>query len=144
MKGLITTHQQKMLKSSRLTISAFVIIFSKPFLFWSAKFLTRSVWLQPQFRDKDLEIRRKEFMRTLIKNPTKLLIIVERSKGERSIPEMDKVLNQSSTPATHFRKRNCCLKLFDELAGEVVSSSHDDSDGVGQAAQAEAQGGSPH
>ena len=83
-------------------------------------------------------------MRTLIKNPTKLLIIVERSKGERSIPEMDKVLNQSSTPATHFRRSNCCLKVFDELAGEVVSSSHDDSDGVGQVAQAEAQGGSLH
>ena len=33
-------------------------------------------------------------MRTLIKNPMKLLIIVERSKGERSIPEMDKVLGQ--------------------------------------------------
>ena len=37
---------------------------------------------------------RKEFMRTLIKNPTKLLIILERSKGERSIPEMDKVLDR--------------------------------------------------
>ena len=118
--------------------------FLKTFVFWSAMFLTRSVWLQSRFRDKKLEIRRKEFMRTLIKNPTKLLIIVERSKGERSIPEMDKVLNQSSTPATHFRKRNCCLRLFDKLAGEVVGSSHNDSDGVGQAAQAAAQGGSPH
>ena len=59
----------------------------------SLNFFTRSVWLQPRFRDKNLESRRKEFMRTLIKNPTKLLIIVERSKGERSIPEMDKVLD---------------------------------------------------
>ena len=81
-------------------------------------------------------------MRTLIKNPTKLLIIVERSKGERSIPEMDKVLDQSSTPAIHFRRNNSCLKLFDELAGEVVGSPHNDSDGVVQAAQEEAQGGS--
>ena len=40
----------------------------------SLNFLTRSVWLQPRFRDKNLESRRKEFMRTLIKNPTKLLI----------------------------------------------------------------------
>ena len=68
----------------------------------SINLFIRSVWLQPRFRDKDLEIRRKEFMRTLIKNPTKLLIIVERSKGERSIPEMDKVLDQSSTPAIHL------------------------------------------
>ena len=41
-----------------------------------------------------MESRRKEFMRTLIKNPTKLLIILERSKGERSIPEMDKVMDR--------------------------------------------------
>ena len=32
-------------------------------------------------------------MRTLIKNPSKVLIILERSKGEKSIPEMDKVLD---------------------------------------------------
>ena len=43
--------------------------------------------------DKDLEERREEFMRTLIKNPSKVLIILERSKGEKSIPEMDKVLD---------------------------------------------------
>ena len=72
----------------------------------SINFLSRSVWLQPRFRDKNLESRRKEFMRTLIKNPMKLLIIVERSKGERSIPEMDKVLDQSSTPAIQFRRSN--------------------------------------
>ena len=79
-------------------------------------------------------------MRTLIKNPTKLLIILERSKGERSIPEMDKVLDRFEAISKWTRKK----KLFDNLPGEVVGSSHDDSDGAGQAAQAEAQGGSPH
>ena len=61
-------------------------------------------------------------MRTLIKNPMKLLIIVERSKGERSIPEMDKVLDQSSTPAIQFRRNHSSLNVFDKLAGEVVGS----------------------
>ena len=120
-------------------------------------------------------------MRTLIKNPMKLLIIVERSKGETSIPEMDKVLDhqlqqfilgeaipllslyanypkkdpfkplkvdkkqESFNPVKHFGRNHSCLKLFvDKLAGEVVGSPHNDSDGVGQAAQAEAQGGSQH
>ena len=57
---------------------------------------------------------------------------------------MDKVLGQISTPATQFRRNLSCLKLFDKLAGEVVGSPHNDSDGVVQAAQAEAQGGSQH
>ena len=57
---------------------------------------------------------------------------------------MDKVLDQLSTPSTHFRRNLSCLKLFDKLAGEVVGSPHNDSDGVVQAAQAEAQGGSQH
>ena len=39
-------------------------------------------------------------MRTLIKNPTKLLIILERSNGERSIPEMDKVLCSAGMVST--------------------------------------------
>ena len=62
-------------------------------VFYSTSFFARSDRLQPRFRDKDLEERREEFMRTLIKNPTKVLIILERSKGEKSIPEMDKVLD---------------------------------------------------
>ena len=43
-------------------------------------------------------------MRTLIKNPTKLLIILERSKGERSIPEMDKVLDRLEAILNWTRK----------------------------------------
>ena len=45
-------------------------------------------------------------MRTLIKNPTKLLIILERSNGERSIPEMDKVLDRFEAISKWTRKRN--------------------------------------
>ena len=86
-------------------------------------------------------------MRTLIKNPTKLLIILERSKGERSIPEMDKVLDRFK--AISYWTTKCCTLtfeeiFFDDLPGEVVGSSHNDSGGVGQAAQAEAQGGSAY
>ena len=85
-------------------------------------------------------------MRTLIKNPTKLLIILERSKGERSIPEMDKVLDRLEAILNWTRKvihfRGNYLKA--SHPGEVVGSSHHDSDGVVQPAQAEAEGGSPH
>ena len=51
-----------------------------------------------------MESRRSEFMRTLIKNPTKLLIILERSNGERSIPEMDKVLDRFEAISKWTRK----------------------------------------
>ena len=79
------------------TLKNYIIILinasSKPWCFIPPAFFARSDRLQPRFRDKDLEERREEFMRTLIKNPSKVLIILERSKGEKSIPEMDKVLD---------------------------------------------------
>ena len=55
---------------------------------------------------------------------------------------MDKVLDRFEAISKWTRKSHIFQeKLF---PGEVVGSSHDDSDGAGQAAQAEAQGGSPH
>ena len=78
-------------------------------------------------------------MRTLIKNPSKVLIILERSKGEKSIPEMDKVLDT-------FKIRGQCTKRRSfrdyKIPGEVVGPSQDDSDGAVKAAQAKAQVGS--
>ena len=82
----------------------------KTFVFYSTKFSHRPDRLEPRFRDKDLESRRKEFMRTLIKNPTKLLIILERSNGERSIPEMDKVLDRFEAISKWTRKSHILFR----------------------------------
>ena len=94
-------------------------------------------------------------MRTLIKNPSKVLIILERSKGEKSIPEMDKVLDtfkirvreKGGLGKIHILSRflllQTSLSFHDyKIPGEVVGPSQDDSDGAGKAAQAKAQVGS--
>ena len=51
----------------------------------------RSIFHGVGFANRALEVRKQEAEKTLTKYPSKLPIVVERYRGEKSIPQIDKV-----------------------------------------------------